>query len=103
MLNVFCLCGRISSMPELRETPGGIHMAEVPIEVQRPFANSQGIYESDLITLEVWRGLAETICSIGAQGSWVTAKGRIASRPYEKDGRTWYNYSFVVERLEVLN
>lgn len=90
-------------MPELKETPGGIHMAEVPLEVQRPFANSQGIYEADQITLEVWRGLAETICSIGAQGSWVTAKGRIASRPYEKDGRTWHNYSFVVERLEVLN
>lgn len=103
MLNVFCLAGRLTEMPQLKETPGGIRMAEVQVEVQRPYANAQGIYENDLITLEVWRGLAETICNVCQEGSWVTARGRIASRPYEKDGKVWHNYSFVAEKLDVLS
>ena len=103
MLNVFCLAGRLAEHPVMRETPGGIRMAEVTLEVERPFANAQGLYEKDRITLEVWRGLAETIGSVCRGGSWVTAKGRIASRPYEKDGKVWNNYSFVAERVDVLS
>lgn len=103
MLNVFCLAGRLAAQPEIRETPGGIRMAEIVLEVERPFANSQGLYEKDRITLEIWRGLAETICNVCQEGSWVTAKGRIANRPYEKDGRIWNNYSFVAEKVDVLS
>ncbi len=31
MLNVFCLAGRLAEDPVMRETPGGIRMAEVTL------------------------------------------------------------------------
>ncbi|WP_304757134.1 single-stranded DNA-binding protein [Faecalibaculum rodentium] len=102
MMNVFCIAGKLAGEPVIKETPGGIRMALLTVEVERPFANSMGIYEKDRIEVEVWRGLAETLASTCKQGDWVTAKGRIAARPYEKDGNTWYNYSFVAERVDVL-
>jgi single-strand DNA-binding protein len=77
-------------------------MATVDVRIQRPFANSEGIYESDVLPLEVWRGLAETICHVAQPGSWISAKGRIASRAYTKDDKQYMNYSFVVERMDVL-
>lgn len=70
MLNVFCLAGRLQDDPVIRETPGGIRMAEITLDVERPFANSQGLYEKDRITLEIWRGLADTIGSVCRKGSW---------------------------------
>ena len=36
MLNVFCLAGRLAEDPVMRETSGGIRMAEVTLEVERP-------------------------------------------------------------------
>uniref|UniRef100_UPI00272ED37B single-stranded DNA-binding protein n=1 Tax=uncultured Faecalibaculum sp. TaxID=1729681 RepID=UPI00272ED37B len=83
MMNVFCIAGKLAGEPVIKETPGGIRMALLTVEVERPFANSMGIYEKDRIEVEVWRGLAETLASTCKQGDWVTAKGRIAARPYE--------------------
>lgn len=102
MMNVFCIAGKLAGEPAVSETPGGLKMALLTVEVERPFANSMGIYEKDKIQIEVWRGLAEMLASTCKQGDWVTAKGRIAYRPYEKDGKVWNNYNFVAERVDVL-
>ncbi|WP_289683506.1 single-stranded DNA-binding protein [Faecalibaculum rodentium] len=101
MLNVFCIAGKIAKEPEVRETPGGIKMTSLHIDVERPFANAQGVYENDTVEVEVWRGMAEVVQSC-SKGTWVTVKGRIASRPTVKDGRTYSNYAFVAERVDIL-
>ena len=98
-MNVFCLVGKLSKKPELTETASGIRRADIEIAVDRSFANCMGIYEKDYITMEVWRGLAETITANGEPGQIVTAKGRIASR--DNNGKRYY--AFVAERIDLMS
>ena len=60
-MNVFCIVGQIEKLPVLKETSTGLKTCEVELKVIRPFSNSEGEFENDYITVEVWRGLAETI------------------------------------------
>lgn len=67
-MNAFSIVGKITDMPMLKETSNGLKTCELPIRVQRNFPNSEGVYESDDVIVEVWRGLAETVsasCKIG--------------------------------------
>lgn len=101
-MNVFCVVGRLQELPELRETSAGVKMSSVKLKVERPYANSEGIYESDILQVEVWRGLAETICHNVKTDDLLAVKGRIASYKVEKDDRTYYNYSFIAEKMDFL-
>ena len=58
-MNVFCIVGQIERLPVLKkETSTGLKTCEVELKVIRPFSNSEGEFENDYITVEVWRGLA---------------------------------------------
>lgn len=98
-MNVFCFVGRIKEMPELRQIPSGEKVCNVLIEVERPYANSQGVYEIDTFQIEVWRGLAETLCHTTSQGAWISVKGRVLSRSYTKEDKVYYNSVFVAEHI----
>ena len=86
-MNAFSIVGKITDMPILKETSNGLKTCELPIRVQRNFPNSEGVYESDDVVVEVWRGLAETVS---------------ASRKYQKDDRVYLNYGFVAEKVDFL-
>ncbi|MBF0578826.1 single-stranded DNA-binding protein [Erysipelotrichaceae bacterium RD49] len=103
-MNQFCLVGKIASLPDLAVSKSGWKSCNVLLEVERPFTNSKGIYESDLINLEVWRGAAETLCAAARLGSWITARGRIqASRPHEREGTSNPCYTLVAEKIEYIH
>lgn len=101
-MNVFCIVGKVVELPQMKEISTGVKVSHVRLKVNRPFANSEGIYESDIIQVEVWRGLAETICSKTKIDDLLAVKGRIASFANEKDEHTYYNYSFIAEKVEFL-
>ena len=101
-MNVFCIAGTIEELPVLKETNTGIKTCTVLLKCERPFANSDGIYESDYIQIDVWRGLAQTLCSVSKVGNWIAVKGRVSSRSVERDDRTFYNYSFIAEHIEFI-
>lgn len=101
-MNLFCLVGQIAEIPTLKETAGGLKVATVLLKVQRPFANSDGTFEYDLIPIELWRGIAETLCNIATIDTWISTKGRVSTRPYEKDGRTFQNPTFIAESVKYL-
>ena len=102
-MNLFCIVGGIEELPSLKETATGVKTCSVMMKVDRPFANSEGIYEQDLIQVEVWRGLAETLCARTHVGDCLAIKGRIASRRYDKEDKTYYNYAFVAEKIDFLS
>lgn len=102
-MNQFCIAGRIAAVPDLKTNPQGWKSCTVKIEVERPFANSKGEFESDTLCLEVWRGAAETLASCAKVNSWITAKGRIQSRMIEKDGRSWAAYTLIAEKIEYIH
>ena len=51
-MNAFSIVGRITDMPVLKETSNGLKTCELPIRVQRNFPNSEGVYESDDVSLK---------------------------------------------------
>lgn len=102
-MNQFCLAGKVARLPELKTSPQGWKTCSVDILVERPFANSRGEFESDLISLVVWRGAAETLAACASLNSWITAKGRIQSRLCEQDGRSWTSYTFIAEKIEYIH
>lgn len=101
-MNVFCIVGKLKALPELKETPQGIKTCTLMLEVERPFANSEGIYEADKISVEVWRGMAETVCDICKLNANLAIKGRIAAREYKKDDAAYIKYSFVAEKINFI-
>lgn len=101
-MNQFCLVGKIACIPELKNSPQGWKTCTVTLEVERPFANSKGEFESDLLNLEVWRGAAETLTACAHLNSWITARGRIQSRVVEKEGASRIHYYLVAEKIEYI-
>lgn len=101
-MNVFCIVGKIEKLPVLKETSTGLKTCEVELKVIRPFSNSEGEFENDYITVEVWRGLAETICHVAKVGAWISIKGRIASKVVQKPERTYRFYSFIAENVSFI-
>ena len=101
-MNAFSIVGKITDMPMLKETSNGLKTCELPIRVQRNFPNSEGVYESDDVVVEVWRGLAETVSASCKIGDYVGINGRIHSRKYQKDDRVYLNYGFVAEKVDFL-
>lgn len=98
-MNQFCLAGRIASIPELKTSPQGWKNCQVMLEVERPFANARGEFESDLISLEVWRGAAETLSACAKINSWITARGRIQTGRQE----SMPHVRFVAETIEYIH
>lgn len=101
-MNVFCIVGKIKELPGLKETVNGIKTCTVTVEIERPFANSEGIYESDEVIVEVWRGLAETVCNACKEGDWLSIKGRISSSRYERNNHSYLNYVLIAEKIGFL-
>lgn len=98
-MNVFCIVGQIERLPVLKKTSTGLKTCEVELKVIRPFSNSEGEFENDYITVEVWRGLAETICHVAEVGAWISVKGRIATRVIQKSEKTYRFYTFIAENV----
>ena len=101
-MNAFSIVGKITDMPMLKETSIGLKTCGLPMRVQRNFPKSEGVYESDDVIVEVWRGLAETVSASCKIGDYVGINGRIHSRKYQKDDRVYLNYGFVAEKVDFL-
>ena len=98
-MNVFCIVGTVKELPVLKETVNGTKTCTVLIQVERQFQNNEGVYESDEIQVEVWRGLAETLCSVCKEGDWLSVKGRIVCNKLTRNDRTYFNYAFIAEKI----
>lgn len=99
-MNVFCFLGKLDHIPVLQNSKSGIHTTTIILNVSRPFTNPRGIYETDSIPIEVWRGLAETICNVAKKGDWLSVKGRVCVKTNTKDEKTYYNPVFIAENIE---
>lgn len=104
-MNQFCLAGKIASIPQVHTSPQGWKSCVVQLEVERPFANSKGEFESDLLPMEVWRGAAETLVNCAKVNSWITARGRIQARVTDRDkkGRPQVAMVLVAEKIEYIH
>lgn len=103
MINNVVLTGKVVELPKMRETPTGIRYANVLLEVMRPFRNSNGNFDSDRISVTLWKGIADTANDVCKIGDLLGIKGRIQSYSVEKETQTYYNYEIVAEHVSFLN
>lgn len=102
MLNNIVLVGRIVEPPQLRESTSGNKYATVVLEIMRPFKNSNGIHDSDRISVTLWKGIAEMACDCCKVGDMLGVKGRLQAYCVEKESHTYYNYEVIAEHLSYM-
>lgn len=95
MINNVVLVGRLVGLPKMLETPTGIKYATIRLEVMRPFKNSSGVYDSDKVSVTLWKGIAKTANDVCKIGDMLGIKGRIQS----EDGIT---YEIVAEHVSFM-
>lgn len=95
MINNVVLVGRLVELPKMLETPTGIKYATIRLEVMRPFKNRSGVYDSDKISVTLWKGIAETVKDVCRIGDMLGIKGRVQS----EDGKT---YEFIAEHVSFM-
>jgi len=78
MLNQVVLVGRISSIIP-KEMSDGKKVAQVVVSCQRAYKNEEGEYETDLITIYLFNGIAENTMEYCKVGDIIGVKGRIES------------------------
>lgn len=104
MFNNVVIIGKLASAPTLRETQQGIKLATIVIQVERPFRNNLGIYDSDFISCVLWRGIASQVLDCCQVGSFIGIKGRLQSKTYENaDNQTFTTMEVKVEHVEFLD
>lgn len=80
-LNKVILGGRLTSDPELKQTPSGIPVCSFSVAVNRR-ASSEGEQKVDFINCQAWRQTAEFLCRYFRKGSSVCVIGSLQMRTY---------------------
>ena len=104
MMNIFIAIGKLVEVPVLKETTNGTKHATLLLEVERGFRNSDGVFENDLMQVEIWRGVAETVVDCCKIGELLTIKGRVQANPYQNnEGVNFINYDIIAEKVTFLS
>ncbi len=96
MLNRSILMGRLTSDPELKQTPNGIFVTSFSIAVNRNYNRDI----TDFINIVAWRNTAEFICRYFKKGQLVALEGSIQTRNYEdKTGNKRTAFEVVADQV----
>ena len=104
MFNEVILIGKLVNKPVLKETSQGVRLANMVIQIERPYKNNLGIKETDYIQCVLWRGIAAQVCETCNIGSMIGVKGRLQSRTHENSENQLISIMEVkVEHIEFLD
>lgn len=104
MLNQVMLVGRLVDIPVMKTTKGGVKVANATLQVEQGFKNGLGAYESDYVTVSLWRGIAEMIIETATPGSMMAVKGRLHSRTFEcGDSKVITSIEVIAEHVSLLD
>ncbi len=93
MYNKISLMGRLTNVPELKTTQGGIPYVRFRIAVNRRYHAKGEETISDFFNIIAWRGTAEFICKYFGKGSMIMLDGEMQSSQYtDRNGNpaTWW-------------
>lgn len=79
MLNQITIVGRIASDLELNEAEDK-KVTTITLAVSRSYKNAEGEYETDLVPVTLWAGIAENTVNYCKKGDIVGVRGRIETK-----------------------
>ena len=83
MLNNVVLMGRLTSLPELKQTSSGVEVTSFSIAVDRDYVRQGEERQTDFINCVAWRGTAKFITTYFTKGQMIAVTGSIQTRNYE--------------------
>ncbi len=93
-MNQVVLVGRLCAEPEVSSIDNEKQRSVITVAVNRPFKNSEGIYETDFIRCVLWNNIALNTFEYCHTGDVVGIKGRLQTRNYEDEEK---NKKFIME------
>lgn len=76
-MNQVVLVGRLVNEPTIKEIKEGKKVVLIKIAVNRNFKNEDGIYDTDIIPVILWNGVAEATLDYVHTGDVLGIKGRL--------------------------
>ena len=101
MNNNFYLIGRIASHIDVTKEKNKFY--EITIAVTRHFKNINGEYETDLIPVKLFGGIADNVVEYCNNGDLIGIKGRIQHIALEVDGQTFSKIELIAEKISYLS
>ena len=99
MLNCAVIMGRLTSDPELRQTPSGVSVTRFTVAVDRGYTKQGEEKKTDFLKIVVWRQAAEFVCRYFTKGSMIAIQGSIETGSYEKDGVKHNTFEIVADNV----
>ncbi|MEF9920526.1 MAG: single-stranded DNA-binding protein [Erysipelotrichaceae bacterium] len=103
MLNQIVLVGKVVELPEIKETTNGNKIGNIGLLLNRPFKNSNGIYDTDYVSITLWKGIAETVSEVCRINDIIAIKGRLQTSDYTKDDVVYHNYEIIAEKVSFIS
>ena len=82
-INKVILMGRLTSDPELRQTPNGVSTCQFTVAVTRGYTSQNGERQSDFINVVAWRQTAEFVFRYFNKGRLILVEGELRTRTYD--------------------
>ncbi len=99
-MNQVILVGRLTADPSINDLVDGKKVTSVVIAVQRPFKNTDGLYETDFIRCVLWNSMATNTVEYCKKGDIVAIKGRLQNNNYEtSEGVKKSNLEVIAEKI----
>lgn len=101
-MNCWIGIGRLTKKPELRKgSADDSYVARATLAVDRDY-KVDGSPTADFIQLVIFGKRGNTFATYLDKGSKISARGRITTDSYEKDGKKNYTWAVVVDQFEFL-
>lgn len=81
-INKVILMGRLTSDPELKQTPNGISTCRFTVAVDGPTNQTTNERRTDFITVNAWRQTAEFVCKYFSKGRLILVEGSLRTGSY---------------------
>lgn len=104
MLNKVQLIGRVGKNPDVRYTPAGEAIANLPLATSETWKDKKGQRQekTEWHNLVFFQGLAEIVREYVKKGDLLYVEGKITTETYEKDGQTRYMTKIIVGEMKML-
>lgn len=102
-LNHIVIVGTLIEEPILKEDSNGFHYASILLKVDRPYKNSNGIFESDEIYITLWKGISEMVSEHCKIGDIIVVKGRLQTLQSNKKSKDNHYYEVIAEHVTFQN
>ncbi len=99
MLNCAVIMGRLTTDPELRQTPSGVSVTRFSVAVDRGYVKAGEERKTDFINVVCWRQTAEFVTRYFSKGSMIAVQGSIQTGSYEKDGIKRSTFEIIADNV----